>query len=56
MVAALQQQDFQYFARVPLPETDIEMKIGLGGQARLFTGYLSIGERIWWWINQNFRT
>ncbi len=56
MVAALQQQDFQYSARVPLPETDIEMKIGLGGQARLFTGYRSIGKRIWWWINQNFRT
>lgn len=56
MVAALDQSELQYFARVPLPQMDQPLKIGLGGQARLFAGYRSLGQRIWWWINQNFRT
>ena len=55
MVSVFQQQELQYFARVPLPETEFPLKIGLGGQARLFTGYRSLGARLWWWINQNFR-
>ena len=56
MVAAYQQSDFQYFARVPLTGTEMPPKIGMGGQARLFTGYRSLGYRVWWWFNQNFRS
>ena len=56
MVAAYQQQDLQYFARVPLPETKLPLKIGMGGQARVQTGYRSLGYRLWWWVNQNFRS
>ena len=55
MVAAYQQHELQYFARVPLEETALPLKIGMGGQARLFTGYRSLGYRLWWWFNQNFR-
>ncbi len=56
MVGAIDQKDLQYFAKVPLPKSDQPLKIGLGGQARVFTGYRSLGARLWWWINQNFRT
>ncbi len=56
LLSALQKQDLQYFARVPLPANEIPLKIGLGGQARLYTGYRSLGARLWWWINQNFRS
>ena len=56
MVSALQQQELQYFARVPLPKNELPLKIGLTGQARLYTGQRSLGARLWWWINQNFRT
>ena len=56
MVAAYQRQDLQYFARVPLPQTKLPVKIGMGGQARVQTGYRSLGYRLWWWINQNFRS
>lgn len=56
MVAPQQQQDLQYFARVPLGETNSQLRIGTGGQARLYTGYRSLGYRFWWWINQNFRS
>jgi hypothetical protein len=55
MVAGYQHQDFQYFARVPIKSPTIAPKIGIGGQARVSTGYRSIGYRIWWWFNQNFR-
>ena len=56
MVAVYQRSDFQYFARVPLSsETELPLKIGMGGQARLLTGYRSLGYRVWWWFNQNFR-
>lgn len=55
MVAALDQSSFQYVARVPLPEADTKLMIGQGGQARVFAGYRSLGSRIWWWINENFR-
>ncbi|MDB4373099.1 hypothetical protein N9Z53_04900, partial [Mariniblastus sp.] len=55
MVAGYQHQDFQYFARVPIESPTIAPKIGIGGQARVSTGYRSIGYRIWWWFNQNFR-
>ena len=56
MVAAYRQADFQYFARVPLPKTEQPPRIGMGGQARVFTGYRSLGYRLWWWFNQNFRS
>jgi putative peptide zinc metalloprotease protein len=55
MVASLDQTSFQYVARVPLPEAGKELLIGQGGQARVFAGYRSLGSRIWWWINENFR-
>jgi putative peptide zinc metalloprotease protein len=56
LISTLQKQDLQYYARVPLPEGEVPLKIGLGGQARLYTGYRSLGARLWWWINQNFRS
>ena len=56
MVAAYQKQDLQYFAHVPLDETHGPLRIGMSGQARVFTGYRSLGYRLWWWINQNFRS
>ena len=55
MVAVYRRSEFQYFARVPLNDTELPPKIGMGGQARLSTGYRSLGYRIWWWFNQNFR-
>ncbi len=61
MVAAYQQTDVQYYARVPimLESSDIEMeqlKIGIGGQARLrCKKNRSLGARLLWWLNQNFR-
>ncbi len=56
MVAAYQMQDFQYFTRVPIEGSAGSMRIGMSGQARIFTGYKSLGYRAWWWINQNFRS
>jgi putative peptide zinc metalloprotease protein len=56
MVAATKHADIQYFARVPVELESSRLKIGQGGQARLFTGYRSWGQRVWWWFNQNFRT
>lgn len=56
MVAGYQRNDFQYFARVPLNDAKLSPKIGMGGQARLHTGYRSLGYRMWWWFNQNFRS
>jgi putative peptide zinc metalloprotease protein len=55
MVAALDQSSFQYVARVPLPESEVQRMIGQGGQARIFAGYRSLGARAWWWFNENFR-
>ncbi|MEM7781734.1 MAG: biotin/lipoyl-binding protein [Planctomycetota bacterium] len=55
MVAAYQQSGFQHYAKVPLDQTTMPLKIGLGGQARIFVGNRSLGYRLWWWFNQNFR-
>lgn len=54
MVAQYQKPELQYYARVPL-QSDKKMRIGIGGQARLFTGYRSLGARLLWWVNQTFR-
>jgi len=35
MVADYQKQDFQYFAEVPLDETNGPLRIGMTGQARI---------------------
>ena len=56
MVADYQKQDLQYFAEVPIDETNGPLRIGMSGQARIFTGYKSLGYRVWWWFNQNFRS
>ncbi len=56
MVAANFHSDIQYFARVPIDPNQSELKIGLGGQARLDAGNRSLGARLWRWFNQNFRT
>jgi len=56
MVAAYQQSDIQYFARVPIQGHEHDFKVGLGGQARLKSKSRSLAARLWWWINQNFRT
>ena len=56
MVADYQKQDLQYFAKVPLDETNGPLRIGMSGQARIFAGYKSLGYRVWWWFNQNFRS
>jgi len=55
MVAQLDQNELQYVARVPIPTEIDRLKIGQGGQARIFTGYRSLGARLWWWLNENFR-
>ena len=54
MVAQYQKPELQYYARVPLP-SDQKLRIGIGGQAHLFTGYRSLGSRLLWWVNQTFR-
>ena len=56
MVADYQKQDLQYFAEVPIDETNGPLRIGMSGQARIFVGYYSLGYRVWWWFNQNFRS
>jgi putative peptide zinc metalloprotease protein len=56
MVAAYKLDEIQFYARAPLQQNNETLKIGLSGEARLFTGYRSLGERLWWWINQNFRS
>ena len=56
MVADYQKQDLQYFAEVTIDETNGPLRIGMSGQARIFTGYKSLGYRVWWWFNQNFRS
>ncbi|MEL7497977.1 MAG: site-2 protease family protein [Planctomycetota bacterium] len=56
MLAVFQQRDFQYYAKVPISETNRPLRIGLGGQARVFVDYRSLGYRLWWWFNQNFRS
>jgi putative peptide zinc metalloprotease protein len=56
MVAAYQKQHLQYFARVPIENEAGPLRIGMSGQARVFTGYKSLGYRLWWWFNQNFRS
>ncbi len=56
MVAANSQSEIQYFARVPIQPGPDGLKIGLGGQARLLAGRRSLGERLWRWFNQNFRS
>ena len=54
MVAQYQKPELQYYARVPFP-ADQKLRIGIGGQARLFAGYRSLGARLLWWVNQTFR-
>lgn len=54
MVAQYQQVELQYYALVPIEQADAPVKIGTAGQARLFTGYRSLGARLWWWFNHNF--
>ncbi len=56
MVAANFHSDIQYFARVPFDPGDNQLKIGLGGQARINVGYRSLGARLLRWFNQNFRS
>lgn len=56
MVAANVHSEIQYFALVPIDPGAAELKIGLGGQARLFAGHRSLASRIWRWFNQNFRS
>ena len=56
MVAAVNHSEIQYFARVPVDPGQSALKIGLGGQARLYSGYRSLGARLWRWFNQNFRS
>ena len=55
MLSAFQQKDFQYYAVVSLKEKPSNIRIGMGGQARIFVDYRSLGYRLWWWFNQNFR-
>lgn len=56
MVAAYQQDQLQFYARAPLAAIDTPLKIGFSGEARIDAGYRSLGARLWWWINQNFRS
>ena len=56
MVAAANHTNIQYFARVPFDPDNLPMKIGMSGQARVFISNRSLGSRLWWWFNQNFRS
>ena len=55
MVTQYDLGNVQFYATVPINSHDPELKIGLGGQARIDAGYRSLGQRIWFWVNQNFR-
>ncbi len=55
MIATYEQPDLQYVTRVPLGETELPLKMGMGGKAKIFVGNRSLGYRLLWWINQNFR-
>ena len=55
MVAAYEQANLQYLTRIPLEETELPLKIGMGAKAKIYVGNRSLGYRLWWWINQNFR-
>lgn len=55
MVAAYDQPDLQYVTRVRLEDTELPLKIGMGGKAKIFVGNRPLGYRLLWWFNQNFR-
>lgn len=54
MLAQYQKPELQYYARVELDDAP-QLRVGVSGQARLFSGYRSLGQRLLWWVNQNFR-
>ena len=56
LVSQQGQGDIQYFARVPIENGKIPFKIGYGGQCRMDTRKRSIGERIMFWLSENFGT
>ena len=55
MVPGHQQANLQYVTRIPLEKTELPLKIGMGAKTKIFVGNRSLGYRLWWWINQNFR-
>ena len=56
MVAQQSQGDIQYFARVAIDSGEVPFKIGYGGQCRLQARKRSFGERIMFWLSENFGT
>jgi len=55
MVPVYEQQELQYVTRIALGEPETELKIGMGANVKIFVGNNSLGYRLWWWVNQNFR-
>ncbi|MDG1875556.1 MAG: hemolysin D [Mariniblastus sp.] len=55
MVPTYEQANLQYVTRIQLDKTEVPPKIGMGAKAKIFVGNRSLGYRLWWWINQNFR-
>ncbi len=55
MVPTYEQADLQYVTRIQLDKTEVPPKIGMGAKAKIFVGNRSLGYRLWWWVNQNFR-
>jgi len=43
-----------YQARVPLDDPDGLLRIGLRGQAKIYAGHLTLGQRLWRYIAQTF--
>ena len=56
MVAQQSQEDIQYFARVAIENSEVPFKIGYGGQCRVKTRKRSLGERLLFWLSENFGT
>lgn len=47
--------NLHYYATIPLQDPDRDLKIGLSGKVRVHCDPQSLGFRLYWWINQNFR-
>jgi hypothetical protein len=51
---AEQPQSTSYQAKVPIEDSEEEYPLGQRGQARVYTRWLSVGERLWRLIGQTF--
>ncbi len=47
-------QSVSYLSEVPLDDTEGILKPGLRGRAKIFTGYQTVGTRLWRWATRTF--